>query len=144
VCDALDPVHVAYELSRRQRLVAYLGTWLGDWPGLLLMLTVPAVVVTLAVLESPWFLMMLLLPPMLNNLPPFVAGFAHSLLLGSQRMDVVIEQERIGYLVGPDRKWASADVWVILSRSAVIEIPISVVDERYIAHVQAMSKKGGA
>ena len=96
--------------------------------------------------------MMLLLPPMLNNLPPFLTGFAHSLLLGSQRMDVILEQERIGYLVGQDRKWLPleeitrverfADVWVILSSSSVIEIPSSVVDERYIAHVQAVCKKG--
>lgn len=149
---SLDPVHLAYELSRRQRLVAHLGTWLGNWPGLLVMLAVPAVVVILAVLKSRWFLMILLLPPMFNNLPRFVAGLVNSLLLGSQRMDIVIEQQRIGYLFGQDRKWLPleeiirverfADVWVILSSDAVIDIPISVVDETYIAHVRAMSNTG--
>ena len=149
---SLDPVHVSYELSRRQRLVAHLGMWLCYWPGLLMMLVVPAIVVTLAVLKSPWFLLMLLLPPLMNNLPRFVAGLASALLLGSQRMDVVIEEDRIGDLFGQDRQWLPleeivrverfGDVWVIVSHSSVIDIAVSAVDEKYIAHMRAMSEKG--
>ena len=97
-----DPIHISYELSRRQRLVAHLGTWLCYLPGLLLMLVVPAIVVTLAVLKSPWFLALLLLPPLTNNLPRFVAGLLTPLLFGSERMDVVIEEDRIGYWIGQD------------------------------------------
>jgi hypothetical protein len=148
---SLDPVHLVYQLSRRQRLVAHLGIWLGNWPGLLLML-ICAVIITLAVLKSLWFLLILLLPPMFNNLPRFVGGLASSLLLNSQRMDIVIEQQRIGCLFGQDRKWFHleevtrverfADVWVILSPDSVIDIPVSVVDEKHIAHVQAMSQQG--
>jgi len=146
-----EPVHISYELSRRQRLVAHLGTWLGDWPGFLLMLAVPAIVVTLAVLKSPWFLALLLLPPLMNNLPRFVAGLFVSLLCGSEHMDVVIEEDRIGYLIGQNRLWLPlqeivrlkrfGDVWAIVSHAANIYIPISVVDEKYVAHMRAVSDK---
>ncbi|HEU0006103.1 MAG TPA: hypothetical protein VFS12_08945 [Terriglobia bacterium] len=148
---SFQPFHVSYELTRRQRLVAHLGTWLCFWPGLLLMVAVPAIVVALAVLKSPWFLLILLLPPLMNNLPRFVAGIVNPLLLGSQPMDVVIEQDRIGCLYGQDRQWLPleeigrvqrfGDVWVITSSCTVIDIPVSAVDET-IAHIRAMSEKG--
>ena len=147
-----DPVHISYELSRRQRLVAHLGTWLCYWPGLLLMLAVPAIVVTLAVLKSPWFLLLLLLHPLLNNLPRFVAGLLTPLLFGPERMDVAIEEDRIGYLIGQDRLWLPlqeivrmerfGDVWAIVSTAANIYIPVSAVEEKHIAHMRAMSERG--
>ena len=117
-----------------------------------MMVAVPAIVIALALLKSPWFLVILFLPPMMNNLPRFVAGFVNPLLLGSQHMDVVIEEHRIGYLFGQDRQWLPleeivrverfGDVWAILSSGAVIDIPVSAVDEKYIAHIRAMSEKG--
>ena len=146
------PVHISYELSRRQRLVAHLGTWLCYGPGLFLMLAVPAIVVTLAVLKSPWFLALLLLPPLLNNLPRFIAGLVAPLLFGSERVDVAIEEDRIGYLIGQDWLWLPlqeivrverfADVWAIVSTAANIYIPISAVDEKHIARMQARSERG--
>ena len=145
------PVHTSYELSRRQRLVAHLGTWLCYWPGLFLMLAVPAIVVTLAVLKSPWFLALLLLPPLLNNLSRFVAGLLTLLLFGPERMDVAIEEDRIGYLIGQNRLWLPlqeivrvgrfGDVWAIVSTAANIYIPVSAVDEKHIAHIRAMSQR---
>jgi hypothetical protein len=147
-----EPVHLIYDLSRRQRLVAHLGMWLGNWPGFLLMLAAPAVVVALAVVKSPWFLLMLMLPPLWNNVPRFLGGLASGLLVGSQRMDVVIEPQRIGNLVGAERQWSAleevtrverfADMWVIQSADSVIDVPVSVVDPEYMAHVRAMSKEG--
>ena len=147
-----EPVHISYGLSRRQRLVAHLGTWLCYWPGLFLMLAVPAIVVTLAVLKSPWFLALLLLPPLLNNLPRFVAGLLTPLLFGPERMDVAIEEDRIGYLIGQDRLWLPlqeivrvgrfGDVWAIVNTAANIYIPVSAVDEKHIAHIRAMSERG--
>ena len=147
-----EPVHISYELSRRQRLVAHLGTWLCYWSGLFLMLAVPAIVVTLAVLKSPWFLALLLLPPLLNNLPRFLAGLLTHVLFGPERMDVAIEEDRIGYLIGQDRLWLPlheivrverfGDVWTIVSTAANIYIPVSAVDEKYIAHIRAMSGSG--
>ena len=149
---SLDPVHISYVLTRRQRLVAHLGTWLGFWPGLLMMLAVPAIVVALAVRTSPWFLLILLLPPLTNNLPRFLAGIANSLVLGPQRMDVVIEDARIGYLFGQDRQWLPleeivrverfGDVWVIVSSGIGIDIPVSAIDAKSIAHIRALSEKG--
>ncbi len=148
---SFEPVHISYELSRRRRLIAHLGTWLCYWPGLLLMLGVSAIVVTLAVLMSPWFLAVLLLPPLLNNLPRFVGGLLTPLLFDSVRMDVAIEEDRIGYLIGPDRLWVPlreivrverfGDVWAIVSTVANIYIPVSAVDENCIAHLRAMSEK---
>ena len=144
-----DAVHISYKLSRRQRLLAHFGTWLWYWPGFFLMLAVPAIVITLAALKSPWFLALLLLPPLMNNLPRFVAGLLTPLFFGSERMDVVIEEDRIGYLFGQDRRWLRlheivrverfGDVWAIVSSAANIYIPVSAVDEKYIANLRAMS-----
>jgi hypothetical protein len=141
-----ETAHISYFLTRRQLLVAHLGTWLSFWPGVILMVVVPAGVVTLAVLKSPWFLLLLLLPPLMNNLPPFIAGLVNPLLRGSRRMDVVIEEHRLGYLCGPDWQWLPledivrverfGDVWVITSSDAIIEIPVSAIDERCIAHLR--------
>jgi hypothetical protein len=115
------------------------------------MLAVPAIVVTLAVLKSPWFLALLLLPPLMNNLPRFVGGLLASLFCGSEHMDVVIQEDRIGYLIGQTRLWLPlheivrvkrfGDVWAIVSHAANIYIPISVVDEKYITHMRVVSDK---
>jgi hypothetical protein len=66
-------------------------------------------------------------------------------------MDVAIEEDRIGYLIGQDRLWVPlqeivrverfGDVWAIVSAAANVYIPVSAVDEKYIAHMRAMSKK---
>jgi hypothetical protein len=147
-----DHVHLTYELDRRQRLRAHLGTWLGDWPGVILIVAVPALVVVLAVLRSPWFLVVLLLPPFFNNLPRFIGGLANALVVRSQRMDVVIEGDRIGCVFGQRREWLPLEeiirverfgnVWAILGSGVAIEIPVSEVDEPLIARMRAMSKKG--
>ncbi len=145
------PVHISYHLGRRQCLVAHFGVWLCYWPGLLLMLAVPAIVVTLAFLKSAWFLALLMLPPLMNNLPRFFAGLLTPFLFGPRRMDVAIEEDRIGYLIGQDRLWLPfheivrvrrfGNVWTIVSHAANIYIPVSAVDEKYIAHIRTMSVK---
>lgn len=124
------------------------------WPGLLILLAVVAGVVALAVLKSPWFLVILLLGiPPLNNLHWFVAGFVNPLLFRTLHMDVVIEEGRIGYLFGADRQWVPlaeiarvervGGVWAILiSGGTGIDIPVSAIDEKYIAHIRAMSAAG--
>ncbi len=148
---SFDPVHISYELSRRQRLVSHLGTWRCYWPGLTMMVAIVAIIVAMAVLKSPWFLLLLLLPPMMNNLPRFIGGFMNPLVFGSQRMEVVIEQNRLGCLFGQEQQWLPlqeivrverfGDVWAILCSGPVIDIPVSAVDEKYIAHIRAMSEK---
>jgi hypothetical protein len=144
---SLESAHLAYELSRRQQLVAHLGTWLCYWPGALMLVAVAATAVILAVLTSPWFLLMLLLPPINNNLPRLIAGFVKPLVSGVQRMDVIIEEDRIGFLLGRDRLWLPldeivrierfGDVWAILGSDAGIDIPVSAVDEKYVTHMRA-------
>src|SRR5262245_32154067 len=89
---------------------------------------------------------------MFNNLPRFLGGLANSLFFGSRHMDIIIEPERIGYLFRDKREWVPrkevmrveqfADVWVISSAGSVIDIPVSLIDEDYMAHVQAMSQEG--
>jgi hypothetical protein len=147
-----EPVQLVYDLSRRQRLATHLGIWLAHWPGFVLVLAIPVIVVILAVLKSPWFLLVLLLPPMFNNLPRFVGGLANALLVSTRRMDVVVEPQRLGHLFGQERRWIPleevtrvarfADVWVILTTDSVVDIPASLIDEAYLAHVRAMSREG--
>jgi hypothetical protein len=141
-----EPVHLSFVLTRRQQLVAYLGTWLSFWPGVFLMLVVPAGVIALAALKSPWFLLVLLVPPLPNNLPPFIAGLVNPLLWGSRRVEVVIDEHRIGNSFGQDWQWLPledisrvkrfGDVWVIASSDTVIDIPVSAIDERCMARLR--------
>ena len=132
--------------------MAHVGIWLGDWPGFILMLVVPALIIGLAALKSRWFLLLLLVPPLPNNVPRFVAGVVTPLLFRSERMDIVLEENRIGYLIGQDRFWLPleeiqrverfADVWTIVSPAASIYIPVSAIDETHMTRVRATARKG--
>jgi len=144
-----DPVHLSYRLTRRQQLSAHVQTWLSIWPGWILMVVVPALVVGLAVMKSLWFLLLLLVPPLTNNLPRFVAGFVQPLLWGSRSMDVFIDADRIGFLHGKDRHWLPLadvdrvdrgdDLWMISSSDARIDIPVAAIDEACLAHLRERS-----
>ncbi len=148
-----EPVQLSYTLSRRQRLVAHVGMWLHYWPGLLLLLTIVAVVVALAVLKSAWFLLILLvgLPP-INNLHNLLAGFLQPLLLGPQQVEVTLEESRIGFRFGSgsdkEPTWLPleeivhverfGDVHTLLGAGGIaINIPVTLVDARYLEHVRA-------
>jgi hypothetical protein len=109
-------------------------------------------VVTLAVRKSPWFLVILLLGiPPLHNLHRLVAGFVVPLLCRPMRMDVVIEEDRIGFGCRGGQEWLPlaeikhverfADVWSIGCGDALINIPVGAVEERTIDHVRAASAK---
>ncbi len=144
---AADRVHIVYELDRRQRLVAHLGVWLGRWTGVILIVGVPAAVLALAIAASPWFLALLLLPPFFNNLPRFAGGFVNVLRVRSQRMDLVLERDRIGFGTGREREWLPleeivrverfGDVWVLLGGGVGIDVPVSALDERHIDRIRA-------
>ncbi len=150
------PIHISYELSRRQRLVAHVGMWLCYWQGLLMLGVVVAGVIVLAVLKSLWFLLILLIGvPPLNNLHRLLAGLVNPLVFGPLRMDVTIEENRMGYRLGQVERWIPSDeivrverfgdVWVILtSDGAGIDIPVSMIAEEPMEHLRAMSQRARA
>jgi hypothetical protein len=66
--------------------------------------------------------------------------------LGSRRVEVVIDEHRIGNSFGQDWQWLPledisrvkrfGDVWVIASSDTVIDIPVSAIDERCMARLR--------
>ncbi len=143
-----EPCRLTYDLSRRQRLVTHLGAWAAGWPGLLLAVAFAAVP---AALFSRWFLLLLLvgLPPF-TWVQRFLAGLMRALFIRTVHMDIVIEENRLGYASRKDREWLfydwineigkfGGDMWGIVFQGGIgIDIPASAVDERYIDHMRAM------
>ncbi|HEV8306889.1 MAG TPA: hypothetical protein VGW35_04425 [Methylomirabilota bacterium] len=150
---SLDRLHISCELSRRQLLAGHVATWMGYWPGVLVMVAITAFVFAMAWWASPWFLLSLVvLFPAWNNVVLCVAGFVRPLLFGPMHVDVVVEEDRIGQRVGQAWHWLPLEkvdrvarfggVWAILSLSNIsIYIPASAIDEKYIAHVRAVMGK---
>jgi hypothetical protein len=144
------PVHLVYDLSRRQRLASHLGAWTRSWPGLIILVVAPiAGVVLLACATSMWFLLLLLigLPP-ISFVHRFVGGLVNCLLYRRVPMDLIIEEDRLGYDVGADRRWLDlkdvaeverfgGDTWCILYPDGTgIDIPVALVDDKLLDHLQ--------
>ena len=155
---SLDRLHISCELSRSQLLAGHVGTWLSSWSGLIGtfgMIGIVAFVLGMSWWVTPWFLLSLVvLFPAWNNVVLFVAGLVRPLLFGPQRVDVVVEEDRVGQRVGQAWHWVPLEnvdrvarfggVWSILKFSDIsIYIPDSAIDERYIAHIRAMTAKKG-
>lgn len=147
---SLEPCRFSYELNRRQRLVAHFWIWARQWRGLLIIVAPSlAVVVGLSYLVSPWFLLILLLPIPFENLHRFIAGLVQPLFFARQHMEVVIEDDRLGYARSGRYEWLafdriygidrfSDDTWTIDTHEGiVISIPVSAIDQRVIDHLRA-------
>jgi hypothetical protein len=154
---ALDRVQISCELSRRQLFAGHVATWLGSWSGVagtLGMVTIVALVFAMGWRVSPWFLLALLvLFPAWNNTVLFVAGLVRPLLFRPQRIDVIVEEGRVGERVGETWHWVPLEdidrvgrfggVWTILRFSNIaIYIPAAAIDAEHIAHIRAMAGKG--
>jgi hypothetical protein len=150
------PRHLTYDLTRRQRLASHLSAWTRSWPGLLLLVGAPVLAVaSLAWLVSPWFLLLFLVwvPPM-SFVQRFAAGIVQPLLYGPLHMDLVIEEDRLGYLVHGDRRWLAhgdiarlerfgAGTWRIHYPDGTgLDIPASLVDPQLLDHLRAKAASG--
>jgi hypothetical protein len=131
----VDRLHLSVELSRRQLVAGHVATWMGYWPAVLVMAGIMAFVLTVAWRKSPWFLLTLLvLFPVWNNLILLVAGFVTPVLFGPVRVDIVVEDDRIGERRG--------QVWRWVPLETVDRVAAAAIDEAQIAHIRAAAERG--
>jgi hypothetical protein len=106
------PFRLRYGLTRRHRLAVELTPWL---PALAATLGFGFGVVYLGRVVSPAFFALLPLPVVLL---PGLVRFAHDLLAHPLRpVDVLVEHDRLGVLVGGERRWLALDGVIQLYRS---------------------------
>ncbi len=147
---SFESCHIEYDLSRRQRLVAHCGVWAPYVVGLIVITGGGTVLfVDLTVSVSPWLAPLILLPLWLTR--GFIIGLINVIFVGVQHMDVIVEENGLGYAIDSDRFWIfldgiiriqkySRDTWTISHHNGtVISIPTTAIEERYVEH---MRKKG--
>jgi hypothetical protein len=148
---SLDPCHIEYDLSRRQRLVGHLGVWKPYLGRLILLGGAVAFLVSRLITVSPWFALLSLFPLWLAR--GLVVGLLNVLFFPVQHMNIIIEENGLGFLVKGERFWVfldgiiriekySQDTWTIYHHNGtVINIPADAIDQRYVDHMQAMAEK---
>ncbi len=109
-----------------------------------------ALFVYLAVSVSPWLALLILLPLFLVR--GFIIGLVDVIFVGVRQMDVIVEENGLGFATKSDRLWISLDgiiriqkyskdTWTIFHyNGTVINIPTAAIEDRYVQH---MHKKGG-
>ncbi|MBX9584298.1 MAG: hypothetical protein K2X87_28700 [Gemmataceae bacterium] len=143
---AVTPFHLRYSLTRGQRSAVELAPWL---PCLAAALGFAAGAAFLARVVSPWFLLLLPLPAAL--FPGFV-GFLYDLAAHPLRpVDVVVEAERLGVLVGGGRVWlplagviqvyrSNHDTWTLLHlNGSVLTIPAGAITREQVEFLQGFA-----
>jgi hypothetical protein len=145
----VEPIHLQYELSRRQCWGAHFGIWRVHWQALVAIHAVVAGVIALASWRSWWFLLILwltVLPP-IDNFWRWVGGIVGP-LFRPRRMDVVIDGDRIGAdFMGHGREWLPfgdirrvdrfGDVWSVVFDRVGVDIPVSLIDQTVIDRMRA-------
>jgi len=150
---SFESCHIEYDLSRRQRLVAHFGVWAPYLVGLIVIGGGgTALVVYLAVSVSPWFALLILLPLFLVR--GFIIGLVNVIFVGVHHMDVIVEENGLGYATQSDRLWIfldgiiwiqkySKDTWTISHHNGtVISIGTAAIEERYIQHMRSKMEWG--
>ncbi len=150
---SFESCHIEYDLSRRQRLVAHFGVW-ARYLGYLIVIIGGGTVlfVDLAVSVSPWFALLILL--LLWFARGFIIGLVNVIFVAVQHMDVIVEENGLGYATGSDRFWIfldgiirirkySKDTWTIIHyNGTVINIPTAAIEERYVNHMRKKREWG--
>lgn len=142
------PFHLQYELSRRQRLVPHLRIWV---PGLPLV-AASVLMFALCVFAKWWLFPLLLL--VLWFCKGFWIGLIDVVAHPVRKMDVIVEENGLGFLVGGQRWWIfldgvvgidrfCRDTWTIRHHNGhVINIPVSAISEEQLQHIRDAAKKG--
>jgi hypothetical protein len=133
------PIELRYDLTRRQRLIPHLRIWRPF--ALLIIVTVSAA--AWAVVYRGWWYLALLLP-LLFIYRGFFIGFLNVLLVGRQHMDIVIERNGLGLLVGEERWYFALDgltsfdelaegVWTVQHwNGTVVHIPAELLSAEQV------------
>jgi hypothetical protein len=142
--------NLQYELTRRQRLDVHLSAWLPGLAPYLIVVAIMSVLIWAASLRSPWYLMFVLAP--LWVMRGFIAGFVNIIFVPLQHMDIVINEDMLGFMVGNQRWWAHLDSIVRIERyrqdlwtfccyhGEGINVPTTLISDETLAHIRAKSE----
>lgn len=141
------PFHLTYDLNRRQRLVPHLIIW---GPYALMPLALLALVVLL-VCASRWWLFAVL--PSLWIFRGFWLGFLDVLVCPVRHMDVIVEENGLGFVAGGERWWifldgllhvakTRSDTWTVYHyNGTVINIAASAIASEQVAFLQDWARR---
>jgi hypothetical protein len=142
------PFHLKYALTRRQRLVPHLKIWLPYLPGALGLAALGVFVVI-----AKWWLFPLL-PLFFLFFRAFWIGLLDVLLHQKREMDIIIDQNGLGFLIGGERFWlfldgilwverTCSDTWTISHFNGhAINIPVSVISDGLVECIRQAAAKG--
>jgi hypothetical protein len=143
------PFHLQYDLNRRQRLIPHLAVWAPYLPGLGVVIVISGVGIGLLsyfISMSMWFLFLLIMPLWIAR--GFIVGISQVILEPVLHMDVIIEENGLGYLLGQERRWMFLDgilrfekyykdTWTIFHfNGTVINIPVAAMTDEQVEHVK--------
>ena len=141
------PFHLKYVLGRRQRLALHLNNWLP-----LLACTIALAATVSYFVVGKWWLL-LLLPLSFVVFPKFWLGILDVVFRGKREMDVMVDQNGIGFLRRGQRLWLFLDgisavkrcgsTWKISHHNGqTINIPADVITERQIGFIRQAIPNG--
>lgn len=132
------PLELRYALTRRQRLVPHLKIWRHH-----ALLAIVCIVGAAAAVQRSWGFVLLLLF-FLFIFRGFFLGLLNVLLVRKQAMDIVVEQNGVGFLAGGERWYFCLDgltgfgqlasgVWTVQHwNGSVVNIPADLLDEEQV------------
>lgn len=143
------PFHLQYELNRRQRLIPHMRIWITYGPSVLIFL-VGSLFVVLAV---KWWLFPLFLVALWFS-RGFLVGLIDVVIHPKQSMDIVVEENAIGFLSGGERWFIRLDcilridrfcedTWTIYhDNGTVINILAVAIADDQVQHIKDAAEAG--
>lgn len=144
------PFELRYILTRWQRLVPHLKIWRHH----ALLVIICIVGAAAAIRRSWWFVCMLLF--ILFIFRGFFRGLLNVLLVRRQAMDIVVEQNGLGFLAGNERWWLSLDgltgfdqlasgVWTVQHwNGSFVNIPATLLSDEQVEFFRSWVTKANA
>ena len=144
----MPPFQLQYELNRRQRLIPHLVIWGQYLPAYII---VAGCLIFASVHWSPWLLLGLI--AVLRLTKGFFIGLSNIITQPKHEMDILVEENGLGYLAGGERWWVPLDgvlkvgkihpdVWTVFHyNGTVINIPVGVITDEQIKHLQSKAER---
>ena len=146
----MPPFHLRFTLTRRQRLAVELVPWL---PALAASLGFAVGVAFLAVHVSPWFLPLLLLPPVMYR---SLVAFAFDLVVrGGRAVEVTADDDGLEVRSAGAARWLpldgvfqvfrAGDIWTVLHLDGtVLTIPVEAITAGQVEYLKAFARRAAA
>lgn len=143
------PFHLRYDLSRRQRLMPHIGVW-GSM-SLVIPLSLLGIIL-LSLSKSPWWALSSL--PLFFVFRGFFIGMLDVILHRTRSMDIVVENNALGFLAGGERWYLfldgitdirkyCRDTWTIQHwNGSVINVLASAITDDQMEYIKAAAERG--